>query len=117
MNAVASALLNGAILSAFLAAAIWLCLRLAPRHFLNAATRHMVWWMVLGITIALPVFQLPVHRARPAKPVQVSLPAVETRQTIPRTSLAGDSSGAARTARGQAGSTNCNSAAQAFFPS
>jgi beta-lactamase regulating signal transducer with metallopeptidase domain len=87
MNAVASALLNGAILSAFLAAAIWLCLCLAPRHFLNAATRHMVWWMVLGITIALPVFQLPVHRARPAKAVQVRLPAVETTQTIPRISV------------------------------
>ena len=84
MNAVASALLNGAILSAFLSAAVWLCLRLAPRHFLNAATRYMVWWMVLAITIALPILQLPVHRARPSKPVRVRLPVVETMKTIPR---------------------------------
>jgi len=83
MNTLASALANGAILSAFLTAAVWLLLRLAPRRFLNAATRHVMWWILLGITIALPSFQLPIQQSRPARPVQVSLPAVPKTQTIP----------------------------------
>lgn len=54
MNNVASGLMNGALLSAFLTAVVWLVLRTAPRRFLNAATRHIVWWIVLAIMIALP---------------------------------------------------------------
>ncbi len=72
MNAIASALVNGTLLSALLAAAVWLVLRVAPRRFLNAATRHLVWWMVLAITIALPALQLPVRSVRVEKvPVSV----------------------------------------------
>jgi beta-lactamase regulating signal transducer with metallopeptidase domain len=64
MNSIASALVNGTLLSALLAAAVWLVLRAAPRRFLNAATRHLVWWIVLGITIALPALQLPIRSVR-----------------------------------------------------
>ena len=53
MNTITSALVNGAVLSAFLAAAVWLVLRAAPRRFLNAATRHLIWWIVLAITLVL----------------------------------------------------------------
>ena len=50
-----SAMVNGAILSALLAAAVWLALRATPRHSLNAATRYAIWWMVLAVTLALPL--------------------------------------------------------------
>ena len=86
MNTLASALVNGAVLSAVLTAAVWLFLRLAPRRFLNAATRHMIWWIVLAITIAFPAFQFPIRSPRPAKPVQARLPAVQKTLTIPRIS-------------------------------
>jgi beta-lactamase regulating signal transducer with metallopeptidase domain len=69
MNAIASALVNGTILSALLAAAVWLVLRSAPRRFLNATTRHLVWWIVLAITIVLPALQLPI-RSTKAEPVR-----------------------------------------------
>jgi hypothetical protein len=72
MNAVASTLANGAVLSVFLTITVWLVLRIAPRHFLNAATRNLVWWIVLAITIALPALQLPVQ-LRTLRPAQISL--------------------------------------------
>jgi beta-lactamase regulating signal transducer with metallopeptidase domain len=86
MNTLASALVNGAVLSAVLTAAVWLFLRLAPRRFLNAATRHMIWWMVLAITMVLPALQFPIHLPRPAKPIQAELPAAYGTLTIPRIS-------------------------------
>jgi beta-lactamase regulating signal transducer with metallopeptidase domain len=58
-----SALLNGAILSAPLAAAVWLALRLIPRRVLNASTRYVIWWVTLAFSLALPVF---LAQTRPA---------------------------------------------------
>ncbi len=48
------AIINGTILSAFLAAAVWLALRCIPRRALNAATRYAIWWLVLAASLALP---------------------------------------------------------------
>lgn len=61
MNAIFSALANGLILSTFLAAAVWLALRLSKRSF-NAATRYVIWWVALVATIALPIVFLPTHQ-------------------------------------------------------
>ena len=49
-----SGALNGAILGLLVTAAVWVGLRLAPRHWLNAATRYFVWWMALAAVAALP---------------------------------------------------------------
>ena len=64
MNAVLSALVNGAIAGAVLALVLWLGMRLAPRRALNAATRYVIWWIALAATVALPLLYLP-HRAAP----------------------------------------------------
>lgn len=50
-----SAIINGAILSALLSVLVWFALRITPRHALNAATRHAIWWIVLSATLALPL--------------------------------------------------------------
>ncbi len=58
-----AAIANGAILSLLLTFAIWLALRLIPRTALNAATRYAIWWMVLAITILLPLALIPRDKA------------------------------------------------------
>ena len=66
MNSILAALINGAILSAPLAAATWLVLRLLPRRSMNAATRHLVWWGTLAVVVALPAVYIPVpHFGQP----------------------------------------------------
>ena len=50
MNTILADLLNGMLVSAALASAIWLALRLTPRTSLNAATRYAIWWAVLAVT-------------------------------------------------------------------
>lgn len=50
-----SALVNGAIPGAVLSFAVCLALRAMPRRALNAATRYAVWWIVLLVTLALPL--------------------------------------------------------------
>jgi beta-lactamase regulating signal transducer with metallopeptidase domain len=67
-----SALVNGAILSALLTAAVWLAHRIAPRRVLNATTRYVVWWATLAVTLALPL--LFWHVDSPPPPI-VILPA------------------------------------------
>ena len=54
MNAVLAAVVNGALLSALIVGAVWFALRAVPRRTLNAATRYVLWWVVLAIAIALP---------------------------------------------------------------
>ncbi len=61
LSAVLAAVVNGAIVSVFLAAAVWLLLRIAPRRLLNAATRYAIWWMALIAVIALPLLYLPLR--------------------------------------------------------
>ena len=84
MNVVLAALANGAILGSILTAALWLVLRLTPRRVLNAATRYAMWWALLLVVMALPLFYLPRpayrFRAKPATiaapPVHVATPAI-----------------------------------------
>ena len=59
MNAIVSALVNGAVVSGLLTVAVWLGLRVAPQHTLNAATRYIVWWVALAIAVLSPVWYLP----------------------------------------------------------
>src|SRR5579872_676034 len=73
MNVVLSAFLNGAILSLALAAALWFLMRVTPRWLLNAATRYLVWWAALLITVSAPLFYLPYRHVKP-----VALPAART---------------------------------------
>ena len=55
MNAILAAMLNGALLGALVATAVWVGLRVAPQRALNAATRCLVWWAVLMAVVLLPV--------------------------------------------------------------
>jgi beta-lactamase regulating signal transducer with metallopeptidase domain len=90
MYPLVSALLNGFILAATLTATVWLTLYLAPRRTVNAATRYVIWWVVLGAAIFVPLSFLPlsflpssprseitqVHQAEPAAafPVRIAPP-------------------------------------------
>jgi beta-lactamase regulating signal transducer with metallopeptidase domain len=56
MTSAWSAILNAFVLSVPLTAAVWLVLRLTPRRLLNAATRYVIWWIVLAVVAALPAF-------------------------------------------------------------
>jgi hypothetical protein len=62
MTRALSALVNGGLLGALLALAVWLLLRFVPRRLWNAATRYALWWAVLAITILLPLVFFPEHR-------------------------------------------------------
>jgi beta-lactamase regulating signal transducer with metallopeptidase domain len=62
MSAWLAVLINDAILSTVLTAAVWLILRLLPQASLNAATRFAIWWVMLAITVALPLVHV-LHRA------------------------------------------------------
>ena len=53
MNSAWSAILNASVLSVPLTAAVWLALRLTPRRVLNAATRYVVWWILLAVILSL----------------------------------------------------------------
>jgi beta-lactamase regulating signal transducer with metallopeptidase domain len=46
-------MIDGAILSVPIAAAVWLLLRLTPRRFLNATTRYAAWWAALLLVMYL----------------------------------------------------------------
>ena len=74
MNRILAALVNGAILGALLTAAVWLVLRLTPRHVLNAATRYAIWWATLAVALALPAFYLPPRAQAIAPARQASWP-------------------------------------------
>jgi beta-lactamase regulating signal transducer with metallopeptidase domain len=77
MNVVLAAVVNGALLGALVVVAVWFALRAAPRRVLNAATRYVLWWVVLAIAIALPVSFLPLQRgphAGPLNPARIVLP-------------------------------------------
>src|SRR5262249_43100218 len=58
MSTILTALVNGAVVSVLVAAAVWLGLRAAAGR-LNAATRYLVWWTVLVVTVLLPLWYLP----------------------------------------------------------
>ncbi|HLY42345.1 MAG TPA: M56 family metallopeptidase [Terracidiphilus sp.] len=59
-----TAVLNTLWLALAVAVVMWLALRLMPR--VNAATRHAVWWAVLGLVVLMPLATL---LPRPVPPV------------------------------------------------
>jgi beta-lactamase regulating signal transducer with metallopeptidase domain len=61
MNALWTALLNGGILGAALAAAVWVVLAVTPRRFCGASTRYLVWWITLAAIVAAPALQLRIE--------------------------------------------------------
>lgn len=81
-----SALLNAAILSLPLTAAVWLALRLAPRRALRASARYIIWWTTLFAVVALPLLYLPrqSRSAAPPAPSPVILHNAVTPQPLPR---------------------------------
>jgi beta-lactamase regulating signal transducer with metallopeptidase domain len=58
MSALLGALINGAIVSTLVTAAVWLAMHAASRR-LNAATKYLVWWTLLAMTVFLPLWYLP----------------------------------------------------------
>ena len=65
MTAFWSALVNGAILSGALAAAVGFVFFVTPRRALNAATRYAIWWVVLAATLLLPLSYVSWRVASP----------------------------------------------------
>ena len=66
-----TAVLNTLWLALAVAAAMWFALRLMPR--VNAATRHAVWWAVLGLVMLMPVAALCFRHA-PVAPSAARIP-------------------------------------------
>jgi erythromycin esterase-like protein/beta-lactamase regulating signal transducer with metallopeptidase domain len=93
MSSILAAVVNGSILSALMAAAMWLALRFAPNRVLNAATRYVIWWATLAVAIALPTFYLPVHAFRAAERTQA--PAMAPGAALPVAPLPAPSEAAA----------------------
>jgi beta-lactamase regulating signal transducer with metallopeptidase domain len=59
MYSILSGLINGAILATALTATVWIALRLTPRSSLNAATRYVIWWVVLFAAVLIPITPAP----------------------------------------------------------
>ncbi len=55
MTAFWSAIVNGSIVSAVLSLVVWFALSATPRRTLNAATRYAIWWIVLTVSLLLPL--------------------------------------------------------------
>ena len=73
------AILNAAILSLPLTAAVWLALRLLPRRAINAAARYVIWWALLVATVFLPITYLPPHISpKPVTPAASPAAFIET---------------------------------------
>ncbi len=76
IGAIAAAVLNSLWQSMILAFLIWAALKLAPPR-MNAATRHVIWWIALAAVVALPCIprRTPPSAAPPPPPVRAnSLP-------------------------------------------
>jgi beta-lactamase regulating signal transducer with metallopeptidase domain len=74
------ALVNGAVVSVLPATAVWLALRVIPRSMVNAAARHLIWWITAAVVLAFPLLYVPVPAtplAPPAGVTPASLAAVE----------------------------------------
>jgi beta-lactamase regulating signal transducer with metallopeptidase domain len=76
LTALLTALLNGILVSAALAFVVGVTLRLLPATTLNSATRYAIWWIVLAVTVALPLSYF-----RPAG--NSSLPSTAVAHAIP----------------------------------
>ncbi len=87
MTAIFTALINGGVLSIFLAAILWLLLRIVPRRSMNAATRYAIWWATLAIVIALPFLSYR-HPIAPIAPAPVVMESYAYSETAPEPTVA-----------------------------
>lgn len=78
-NTALSALVNGAIAAAILAAAVRLSLLLIPRTIVGASARYAIWWAMLVATLLLPLAYFPVHRVTGAGPFATAAQQQEVR--------------------------------------
>jgi beta-lactamase regulating signal transducer with metallopeptidase domain len=78
---VIAAILNSFWQAAGLLAVAWLIMRFTPR--MNAATRHVLWWALLGVVATLPVAPrvASLFEARPT--AAISVEAVATEMELP----------------------------------
>jgi bla regulator protein BlaR1 len=97
MNAALSALANGLVFSALLAAFVWVALRLLKRKF-NAATRYAICWVVLLAAVALPAFYFTAGDQRRIEPAGSSYGTTNTLATRPAPSSSNSTSAPRRPA-------------------
>ena len=72
MNAVtliAGAVLNSLWQAVLLAFLVWLAIKLVQPH-VNAATRHLIWWITLAAIIILPCIPRSAPTSRPGQPLR-----------------------------------------------
>src|ERR1051326_5358979 len=83
VGAVSLALLNSAWLTAAIVLAVWAVFKLVPR--INAATRYVVWWAVLGAALLLALIPQPgaMFHAKDHQSVASAPAAVEESEAIP----------------------------------
>src|SRR3989442_5964388 len=62
MNSWIAAVLNSLWQAFAMAAFVWGALKFTPR--VNAATRHAVWWAVLGVVVVLPAASVLIEKGR-----------------------------------------------------
>jgi beta-lactamase regulating signal transducer with metallopeptidase domain len=55
MNEILASLINGIVVSAALTLVVGITLWLMPARLLNSATRYAIWWIVLAVTVGLPL--------------------------------------------------------------
>jgi beta-lactamase regulating signal transducer with metallopeptidase domain len=61
MNVILTAMVNGALLSVPVTAAVWLAFRMGLGKAVNAATRYAILWGTLAVVMALPLLYLPAR--------------------------------------------------------
>jgi bla regulator protein BlaR1 len=81
-GAAIAALLNSFWLALGVVALVWLALRFLPR--LNAATRYVIWWAVLGVVLVLPLAPrlAGLWRSRQQDRVTAAKPAASPKVTL-----------------------------------
>jgi VWFA-related protein len=86
-NAILTALINGALVSALSAAAIRIGLALAGRRFLTAAARYALWWTALAATVLLPLTYLRIPHAVAPLPAMAIPTVAATPAAIPAAAI------------------------------
>ena len=72
MNSLISVILNSVWQAAGIAAFAWVIVRFSPK--MNAATRHAVWWAVLGAVVVLPAVQPLMRPSRLVNTTSIAIP-------------------------------------------
>jgi beta-lactamase regulating signal transducer with metallopeptidase domain len=86
MNVLLAALINGFVVSAPLAAAVWLVLRVS-RRWVNAATRYAIWWILLALVVCPPFRYVPSRPSPQQKRIAPAAAAVQALVIVERPSV------------------------------